>query len=95
MEQHKLSGGSRKNRLETATKKLNQLFRGDGSYALCTDIHVLAVPLRLRAGGGVLSFISTTTVFGTAVDVTLSEVTVESFFPADEATRNALGAGQG
>jgi len=39
---------------------------------------------------GVLSFISTTTVFGTPVDETLSELAVESFFPADEAAGQAL-----
>ena len=48
------------------------------------------VPLRLRAGDGVLSFISTTTVFGTAVDVTAAELAIESFLPADEATARAL-----
>ncbi|WP_235829759.1 helix-turn-helix transcriptional regulator [Frigidibacter oleivorans] len=52
----------------------------------------IAVPLTLRhpASGSVLSFISTTTVFGTATDVTLSELTLECFYPADEATRLAL-----
>ena len=38
----------------------------------------------------VLSFISTTTVFGTAVDVTVQELTLETFFPADAATAQAL-----
>jgi transcriptional regulator with XRE-family HTH domain len=48
----------------------------------------VAVPLMLRTSEGVvLSLLSTTTVFGTANDVTLSELTLESFFPADEATR--------
>ena len=37
-----------------------------------------------------LSLISTITVFGTPLDVTLSELAIESFFPADEATRMAL-----
>jgi transcriptional regulator with XRE-family HTH domain len=52
----------------------------------------IAVPLRLRLPGhaGVLSFLSTTTVFGTPVDVTLSELALECFYPADEATRAAL-----
>jgi hypothetical protein len=44
------------------------------------------VPLRLRTPAGTLSFFSTTTVFGTPVDVTLSELAIELFFPADEAT---------
>jgi transcriptional regulator with XRE-family HTH domain len=47
-------------------------------------------PLRIRAGDTVLSFISTITVFGTPLDVTLSELAIESFFPADEETRQAL-----
>jgi hypothetical protein len=40
----------------------------------------------------VLSFISTTTIFGTPVDVTLQELAVESFFPADAQTADALSA---
>ena len=53
----------------------------------------IAVPLRLRFGDGVLSFLTTTTVFGTATEVTLSELVIEAFFPADEATRAALTGG--
>jgi transcriptional regulator with XRE-family HTH domain len=50
------------------------------------------VPFQLRTEAGVLSFISTTTIFGTPVDVTLQELAVESFFPADAATAQALRA---
>ena len=50
----------------------------------------VVVPLRLRTGDGVLSFFSTTTVFGTAVDITLSELAIEAFFPADAETAEAL-----
>jgi transcriptional regulator with XRE-family HTH domain len=50
----------------------------------------LVIPLRLRTGMGTLSFFSTTTVFGTANDVTLSELAIESFFPADHATAKTL-----
>jgi transcriptional regulator with XRE-family HTH domain len=46
----------------------------------------VAIPLKLRHDGEVLSFISTTMVFGTPVDVTLSELALETFFPADELT---------
>ncbi|WP_399698160.1 helix-turn-helix domain-containing protein, partial [Xenophilus sp.] len=52
----------------------------------------VVVPLQLRTPAGLLSFISTTTVFGTPVDVTLQELAVESFFPADAATAEALRA---
>jgi transcriptional regulator with XRE-family HTH domain len=48
------------------------------------------VPLRIRCSLGPLSFLSTTTVFGTPVDVTLSELAIELFFPADRATAEAV-----
>ncbi|MFB4267644.1 helix-turn-helix domain-containing protein [Nonomuraea sp. GTA35] len=49
-----------------------------------------AVPLRLRAPEGELRLISTLTSFATAVDVTLSELRLEAFLPADEATAKIL-----
>lgn len=54
------------------------------------DYAGVAVPLQLATEGGVLSFLSTTTIFGTPVDITLSELAVESFFPADAATSETL-----
>ncbi len=53
----------------------------------------LAVPLRFRADDGELAFLSTVATFGTAVDVTLAELSIEAFLPADEATAAALGVG--
>ena len=50
----------------------------------------VVVPLRMRTQHGVLSFFSTTTVFGTPVDITLSELAIEAFFPADDATAAIL-----
>jgi transcriptional regulator with XRE-family HTH domain len=50
----------------------------------------VAVPFRFETPYGVLSFISTTTVFGTPVDVTLQELALETFFPADAFTGDAL-----
>ena len=50
----------------------------------------IVVPLRLRTDSGVLSFVSTVTTFGTAVDVTAAELSVEAFLPADTATAEAL-----
>jgi len=52
----------------------------------------VVVPLRLMTEAGTLSFISTTTVFGTAVDITLSELALEAFFPADAVTATVLRA---
>lgn len=54
--------------------------------------HSFAVPMQLQTPVGVMSFISTTTMFGTPMDVTLSELAIESFFPADEATAQLLQA---
>ena len=48
------------------------------------------VPLRLAVDGTVLSLISMTTVFGTPVDITLSEIAIEAFLPADTGTAEAL-----
>lgn len=50
----------------------------------------VAVPFRVRTSLGLLSFFSTTTIFGLPVDVTLSELALELFFPADEATARAV-----
>jgi transcriptional regulator with XRE-family HTH domain len=50
----------------------------------------VVVPLKLTSASGVLSFFSTTTVFGTPLDVTLSELAIESFFPADAATADVM-----
>ena len=44
------------------------------------------MPLKLVTEVGLLSFISTTTIFGTPRDITLSELALEAFFPADPET---------
>jgi transcriptional regulator with XRE-family HTH domain len=48
------------------------------------------VPLKLVTKAGLLSFISTTTLFGTPRDITLSELAIEAFFPADSETAAIL-----
>ncbi|GLQ90407.1 helix-turn-helix domain-containing protein [Dyella flagellata] len=50
----------------------------------------IAVPMQLEVRGQLLSMISTTTVFGSPVDITLSELALEAFVPADEQTAQAL-----
>lgn len=60
---------------------------GPAPRPACPDV---VVPLQLRARDTILSFISTTTVFGTPQDITLSELTLETFFPADAATAEIL-----
>ena len=59
------------------------------SAAVAPDNNV-ALALKLRHNGEVLSFISTTRVFGTPVDVTLSELALETFFPADDLTTERM-----
>jgi transcriptional regulator with XRE-family HTH domain len=54
-----------------------------------TDV---VVPLRYRAGDTELSLFSMTAVVGTPMDVTIEELVIESFYPADRATTEALWA---
>lgn len=50
----------------------------------------IAVPFELVTEQGTLRFLTTTTVFGTALEITLAELAIESFFPADEETAQAM-----
>jgi hypothetical protein len=50
----------------------------------------VVVPLRLRHGDRELSFLSIMASFGTPLDVTVAELAIESFFPADPATGSVL-----
>jgi transcriptional regulator with XRE-family HTH domain len=52
----------------------------------------IVVPLRLRHGDGELRFMSIVSTFGTALDITVQELSIEAFFPADAATADALRA---
>jgi transcriptional regulator with XRE-family HTH domain len=60
------------------------------------DVHMegehlgVVMPFKYRTDHGILNFISTTTIFGTPVDVTLQELAMETFFPADAMTAQAL-----
>jgi transcriptional regulator with XRE-family HTH domain len=63
-----------------------------GPPAAAADYGGVVVPLRLITERGTLSLFSTTTVFGTPIDITLAEIAVEAFFPADEATAAILAS---
>jgi transcriptional regulator with XRE-family HTH domain len=52
----------------------------------------IAVPLQIATDAGVLSFLGTSMVFGTPRDITLSELAIEAFLPADAFTLSALNA---
>ena len=56
----------------------------EGHAAHEPGAHDLAVPLQLNLPEGPLDLLSTMTVFGSPVDVTLSELAIEAFFPADQ-----------
>lgn len=62
----------------------------DGHEPVAADHPGIMVPLQLRAGDQVLSFFSTLTVFGSPLEITLSELAVEAFFPADDETADYL-----
>ena len=85
----------------TADPVLVELMREIGGYPMpggarpktpATDraYAEVAVPFQLITEGGLLAFFTTTMMFGTPVDITLSELAVESFFPADAATAETM-----
>ncbi len=68
---------------------------GDGPSVVPADYGGVLVPLKLATEAGLLSLLSTTTMFGTPRDVLLSEIAIEAFFPADAATRSILKPNDG
>ena len=79
---------------DTADEKLESLFDELKNYESAAHKKEdfldkpseIIIPLKIESKFGALSFISTTTVFGTPTDVTLAEIALETFFPADEPT---------
>jgi hypothetical protein len=65
-------------------------FEPSQSHGPAIDPSGVAVPLLFNTPAGVMSFISTITVFGTPVDITLAELALETFFPADDRTAELL-----
>lgn len=54
------------------------------------DDHGLAVTMELERGDTTLRFVTMIATFGSAVDATTSELMIETFLPADDATAAAL-----
>ena len=75
---------------ELAAYPVSRTERGSGSPPGAHDYGDVVVPVQFVTDAGLLSFFSTTTVFGTPLDVTLSELAIEAFFPADAATAATL-----
>ena len=65
---------------------------GESEHPQATDV---VVPLRYRGDREELSFISITAMVGTPMDVTVEELVIESFYPADEKTAQALSGRPG
>lgn len=63
---------------------------GSEPVALPGEHPGVLMPFQFHTPHGVLQLVSTTTVFGSPVDITLQELAMETFFPADEATASAL-----
>jgi transcriptional regulator with XRE-family HTH domain len=70
-------------------EELVQLPDGSSDEAESPD-HGVFVPLRIRSHGRELSFFSTIATFGAPADITLAELAIESFFPANLETAAAL-----
>ena len=87
---------------DTADFQLEKLFdelsgykiTGKKSEEVSDEQAGIIVPLKIETKFGTLVFISTITVFGTPVDVTVSEIALETFFPADDATREFFNKNQ-
>jgi transcriptional regulator with XRE-family HTH domain len=74
-------------RLSALHEELSGYPGGDGHQVAGGEI---AIPLRFRTEDGELRFFGTIATFGTAIDITLSELAIEAFFPADAQTADAL-----
>ena len=74
-------------RLAALREELETYPGGDTAPPGPTDV---VVPLRYRSDHSELSFLSITAVIGTPMDITVEELAIESFYPADEATAATL-----
>ncbi len=82
----------------TGDQELERLHQELASYSTVEDASPpdpaetseILVPLRLRGAQGELAFVSTISTFGTSVDITLAELSIEAFYPANAETANLL-----
>lgn len=81
-----VAGGS-----EELRALLTEIDSYPGGFDDSPDLGGVAVPLELATGdGAALRFLSMVTTFGTALDLTAAELSIEAFLPADDATEAAL-----
>jgi transcriptional regulator with XRE-family HTH domain len=82
----------------TADPELDRLYDELATYpGVCLEApadtdsgHDILLPLRVRVAERELAFFSTVSTFGTAVDITLDELIIEAFYPANAATASHL-----
>jgi transcriptional regulator with XRE-family HTH domain len=86
---HRQVQATRDPRLAELLSELSGYPGGDAERPEPTDV---AVPLRLRHNGTELAFFSMAAVVGAPLDVTVAEVAIESFYPADADTAAVLHA---
>lgn len=73
------------------TGLLNEILSYPGGFVEDTDLGAVAVPLELvTPDGRELRFLSMVTTFGTALDLTAAELSIEAFLPADDETAASL-----
>ncbi|MGE5697097.1 MAG: helix-turn-helix domain-containing protein [Candidatus Sericytochromatia bacterium] len=71
---------------------LDEIVSYPGGFADSVNLGGVAVPLQMyTTSGRLLTFLSTVTTFGTALDLTVAELSIEAFLPADDETAAALG----
>jgi transcriptional regulator with XRE-family HTH domain len=92
---HHLIERLRREAAVSGSTELSSLLTEIEAYAGCSeelrDLGGVAVPLELYTSQGqLLTFLSTVTTFGTALDLTAAELSIEAFLPADESTAAAL-----
>jgi transcriptional regulator with XRE-family HTH domain len=94
-----LLGRLRREIAQTADAELEQLYMEVRAYQpdALGEVEVdvpgpgeVVVPLRFRAHDQDLAFFSTVAAFGTPLDITVAELAIELFFPADASTADAL-----
>jgi transcriptional regulator with XRE-family HTH domain len=84
---HRQAEATGDQRLFTLHDELKAYPGGQGASPAATDV---VVPLRYRTPRAELSFLSITAVIGTPMDITVEELAIESFYPADDQTAAAL-----
>lgn len=88
------SGDPALDQLRAEVESFPGVLGGESPVAEVPPTEIL-VPLRLHDGEEELAFVSTVSTFGTALEITLSELSIEAFYPANARTATRLLAAVG